>query len=132
MPKNYNMIKPIKGIFLISGIYGLAVMFPMLFSEQTFGTDNPPAITHAEFFYGFIGLALVFQLLFLQIAKDPVRYKPIMIAAILEKAAFGSTVIVLKFVGTVPSSVFFFGMIDVCLFCLFLYAWIKTPGNNKS
>ena len=122
------MVKNVKRIFLVSGIYGLAVMFPMLFTEQKFGTDNPPAITHAEFYYGFVGLALAFQLVFLLIAKDPVRYKPMMIAAMLEKVVFGMTVIALRIFSAVPSTVFFFGMIDVCLLCLFVYAWMKTPG----
>lgn len=48
--------------FLIAGIYGLIVMLPQYFLEQRIANDSPPAVTHPEFFYGFIGITVAFQL----------------------------------------------------------------------
>ena len=71
-------------VFLIAGIYGILVLTPLYFLEQTIGRETPPPITHPEFFYGFLGVALAWQVLFLLIAHNPVRYRPMMIPSILE------------------------------------------------
>ena len=44
--------------FLIAGIYGLLSLSPMYFLEAKNGRDFPPAITHPEYYYGFMGVAL--------------------------------------------------------------------------
>ena len=49
--------------------------------ERT-GLDNPPPVTHPEFYYGFVGVALAFQLVFLTIASDPLKYRPLILAGI--------------------------------------------------
>jgi hypothetical protein len=75
-------------VFLIAGIYGLLVLLPQYFLEGKHGRDFPPPITHPEYYYGFVGVALAWQIAFFIISRDPVRYRPIMIAAIAEKASF--------------------------------------------
>jgi hypothetical protein len=40
--------------------------------------DEPPAITHSEFYYGFVGFAMTWQVAFLIIRRDPKRYRPLM------------------------------------------------------
>src|SRR5215211_2629811 len=72
-------------VFLIAGIYGLIVLVPQFFLERRIGEDTPPPITHPEFFYGFICVAIAWQVLFLILSRDPVRYRPMMIPAMLEK-----------------------------------------------
>ena len=62
-------------VFQVAGIYGLIVMLPQYFLEQRIGRDAPPAITHPEYFYGFIGVVVAWQLCFLAIARDPVRLR---------------------------------------------------------
>ncbi len=47
-----------KRVFLVAGVYGLAVLFPQYFMEGQTGRDFPPPINHPEYFYGFIGVAL--------------------------------------------------------------------------
>jgi len=54
-----------KIVFLVAGIYGLLILTPMYFLENKIGRDTPPAITHPEYFYGFVGVALAWQVLFL-------------------------------------------------------------------
>src|SRR4051812_46696368 len=82
-------------VFLLAGGYGVLVLTPMYFLEARIGRDQPPPITHPELFYGFIGLALVFQIIFFIIASDPVRFRPLMIPAILEKLVYTLPVIYL-------------------------------------
>jgi len=82
-------------VFLIAGLYGLVVLTPGYFFEQAIGRETPPPITHPEFFYGFLGVALAWQVLFLLIAHNPVRYRPMMIPSILEKLSYAGAVIVL-------------------------------------
>ena len=76
-------------VFLIAGIYGLLVLLPLYFLEARIGRDQPPAITHPEYFYGFLGVAVSWQVAFLVISRDPVRFRPLMVPAVLEKATFG-------------------------------------------
>lgn len=45
-------------LFLIAGIYGLLVLVPQYFLEEKNGRDYPPAITHPEYYYGFVGVAV--------------------------------------------------------------------------
>src|SRR5262245_14669657 len=90
-------------VFLLAGIYGLVVMLPQYFLENKVGRDSPPAITHPEFYYGFIGVTIAWQVLFLVISRDPVRYRPTMIPAILEKAGFVIAITVLFFQHRVDS-----------------------------
>ena len=58
-------------VFLIAGIYGLIVLLPQYVLEEKNGRDFPPAITHPEYYYGFIGVGVAWQIAFLVIASDP-------------------------------------------------------------
>ncbi|HMS09217.1 MAG TPA: hypothetical protein PKE66_07025, partial [Pyrinomonadaceae bacterium] len=88
--------------FAIAGIYGIVALVPQYFLEKQIGIDSAPAITHPEYFYGFIGVALAFQVVFLIIARDPVRFRPLMPAAVLEKMAFVIPAFYLYFNGRAP------------------------------
>ena len=81
-----------KRVFVIAGIWGLAIVPAMFFVRADFERQNPPAITHAEFYYGFAAVTTVWQLAFLIIASDPLRFRPFMLAAIGENAAQRRTV----------------------------------------
>lgn len=116
--------------FRWAGIYGLIVLVPQYFMERQIGIDYPPAITHPEHFYGFIGVALAWQLVFLVIARDAVRFRPLMLPAIVEKLAFSVPVLVLYAQGRVAASVVGVGLIDLALGATFAAAWLRTaPGR---
>jgi hypothetical protein len=88
-------------VFLIAGIYGLVVMLPQYFLEDRIGRDTSPPISHAEFYYGFIGVTIARQFLFLIISNDPLRYRAMMIPAVLEKAVFVAPTIILFLQGRI-------------------------------
>jgi hypothetical protein len=115
-----------KLVFLVAGIYGLIVLVPQYFFEERTGHDYPPPITHPEYYYGFIGLAVVWQIAFLILSRDPVRYRLLMIPAILEKACFAIPAVILLLQHRIPGLVFGFAMVDVVLGVLFLIAFART------
>lgn len=119
-------------VFLIAGIYGLIVLVPQLFVESRIGYEDPPAITHPEYFYGFLGTAIVWQLCFLVIAKDPTRFRAIMIPAILEKLAFSIPAIVLYLQHRLSLLTTCFAALDLVLGALFVAAYRATPVNRAS
>lgn len=70
-----------KRVFMIAGIYGIIVLLPQYLLEAGIGLPLPGPITRPEHFYGFIGVALVWQFAFLLIARDVRRYRPLMYRA---------------------------------------------------
>lgn len=113
--------------YTAAAIYGILALAPQYFLEQQVNRDFPPAITHPEYFYGFIGLALVWQFAFLLIARDPVRYRPLMPITWLEKLSFGAAAVALMALGRIPTPVFALGLVDLALGALFVVAWVRTP-----
>jgi hypothetical protein len=121
-----------KRVFLVAGIYGLIVVLPQYLLEKKTGDDYPPPITHPEFYYGFVGVTVAFQIVFLIIARDPARYRPIMIAAILEKASFVIAVFILYANHRVPYPMLLFASIDAFLGMLFIAVYLTTPSQADS
>lgn len=119
-----------KWVFLLAGLYGVLVLTPLYFRESAIARDYPPAITHPEYFYGFIGTALACQFLFLILASDPKRYRPMMLPAIAEKAAFGVAVPILYMQQRVSSVTFGFSLVDVLLGLLFIAAFLATRDSR--
>jgi hypothetical protein len=112
--------------FLIAGVYGLVVLLPQYLLAARIGRDFPPAITHPEYYYGFIGIAVAWQIAFLLLAKDPVRYRPMMIPAIIEKGSFGIAVVLLFALNRVSLPMLGAGLVDLILGALFVIAYVRT------
>ncbi|HTH52467.1 MAG TPA: hypothetical protein VL495_00870 [Edaphobacter sp.] len=116
-----------KTIFRIAGIWGFLILTPLLFLRDFISTSTPPAITHPEYFYGFLAVSLLFQALFLLIATDPPRYRPIMVIAVLEKFSYGIVIYWLTATHQSPANLAIFATIDLLLGILFVLAYLKTP-----
>jgi hypothetical protein len=120
-------------IFGAAGIYGLIVIPPLYFLEDRIAQDSPPAITHPEYFYGFVGLGLAWQIAFLCIAVDPARFRLLMLPGMVEKFGFAIAVgALLAKNRAVPSSVVGFASVDLLLGVLFIIAWLKTEQSAKT
>jgi hypothetical protein len=113
-------------VFWWAGIYGLIVLLPQYFMEGRINRDFPPPITHPEHFYGFVGVALAWQFVFLTIARDPVRYRPLMLVAILEKLSFGFAALVLFWLGRITLVVLAPALVDLALATAFAMAYRST------
>jgi hypothetical protein len=117
-------------IFTIAGIYGVLALLPQYFLEDKVGRDFPPAITHPENYYGFIGVALAWQLVFFMLARDPVRLRPTMLPGALEKIAFGGAAVVLYLQGRVATVLLGAGIVDLVFAVLFLWAYRDTANAS--
>jgi hypothetical protein len=118
-----------KYVFLTAGIYGVLVIAPQYFLEAKTGADYPPAVTHPEFYYGFVGVALAWQVVFLILSKDPVRYRLMMIPSVLEKFTFGIAVVFLHWQHRTPPFLLGFAMVDLMFGVLFIAAYLKTAAK---
>jgi len=117
--------------FLIAGIWGILVLTPLYFLEKKTGIDHPPAITHPEYYYGFVGVALAWQVLFLIIARDPKQFRAAMPAAMIEKSSFVTSTYSLYALGRVDSTMVAAASADLVLGALFVISFFKT-GQKPS
>jgi hypothetical protein len=117
-------------VFNIAGAYGVITVAPLYFMEQTINKQDPPPITHPMFFYGFVGVTLAWQLLFFAIAYQPVRLRPVIPFAVLEKLSFGIGAMVLYRRGKLGLSDLYFGGIDLALAVLFILVWRRLAREG--
>ena len=113
-------------LFTVAGIYGLVSLVPMYFLEGRLMERLPPALTHPEFYYGFVGVALSWQVLFLLVGRDPARLRPVMLPAVLEKLGWGVGVLVLVSQGRIGTFFVPAALIDLLLAALFVVAWRRV------
>jgi hypothetical protein len=117
-----------KYTFYAAGIYGLIVLLPQYFLEAKNGVDFPPAITHPEYFYGFVGVGLAFQIAFLIIGSDPLKYRAMMIPSMIEKFSFAIAVYALFALGRVAAMMVGAATVDLILGLLFIVSFLKTQN----
>jgi hypothetical protein len=117
--------------FAAAGLYGLVAMIPQYWLEERIGRDTPPPITHVEYFYGFIGVVIAWQLVFLLIARNPVALRALMPIAVIEKLAFAVPVIILYAQHRITGTVLGFGQIDLLLAALFTTSYLLTPRASR-
>jgi hypothetical protein len=115
-----------KVVFWIAGIWGVLILTPLYFIFDVIGRQDPPPITHPAFYYGFVSIGLTFQVVFFVIAKDPVRLRPMMIPAVLEKFGYAATLLVLFLQNRLHPQDLALGGVDVLFGILFLRAFFKT------
>ncbi|MFM5917103.1 MAG: hypothetical protein ACKOOL_06160 [Novosphingobium sp.] len=103
-------------MFRWAAIYGVIVLVPLYL------TPLPPI--GGEVFYGFVGLALVFQAVFWVIGSDPAKYRALMPIAVAEKVVFAGPCLALWATGyPVNPPVALFACIDLLLGLGFFIAW---------
>jgi hypothetical protein len=119
-------------VYFSATIYGVLVLLPMYFLKERLEQDNPPPITHVEFYYGFVGAALCWQLVYFLLGVDPVRYRPIMIPAILAKLNFGIACLILFIQGRIATSTFALSSVDLLFAVLFSVVYWRTGPSPKS
>jgi hypothetical protein len=113
-------------VFRIAGLWGILVLAPQYFLFETINQQHPPPVTHPELYYGFLGVALAWQIAFIVIAADPVRFRPIMIAAVFEKASYVIAIVALYMQQRVSFAVLATAGPDLLLGGLFVASFLKT------
>lgn len=113
-------------VFSVAAIYGFISLLPLYFLIDRIGRDAPPALTHVEFFYGFVGLAILWQIVFLLIAAKPAHYRPLMAVAILEKLVYSVPVVILFSMGQASPKILGPALVDPIFCVLFIAAYFQT------
>jgi hypothetical protein len=115
-----------RSVFTVAGIWGLLVLAPLGFAFDLIGRMYPPPVTHPDFYFGFVAIGLAWQTAFLVIGRDPVRFRPLMIPAICEKAFYVISLAALYGHGRIELGQLAVGVPDVMLGCLFVIALLQT------
>ena len=84
-----------RSVFLWAGLVGIAELLPLYVGEALVSRVSPPALTHLTFYYGFIGVAMAWQVAFVIMSRDPQRYLPLFPALFLEKLLYPTSTYVL-------------------------------------
>lgn len=109
-------------VYRWAAIYGIPVLLLAYFQP----VPDPWHLTHL----GFAGTALVFQGVFLVIARDPRRFQPLMPVTFFEKLCFGIPAVGFALTGQNEAMTGIFGAIDLALFALFFVAWRKMVRST--
>jgi len=115
-----------KYTFIGAGIWGLAVLLPFYALIDITGRHYAPPADYPQFFWGFVAVAITWQLGFVMIGSDPARFRPLMILAILEKLGFVVTLVVLFAAGRLSFLDFQPALPDGILGALFVAAFAAT------
>lgn len=118
--------------FYVAFVWGLLILTPLYFMFNTIGRQDPPPITHPGFYYGFVSVGLAFQFVFLVIARDPVRFRPMMLPSMLEKFGYFATFAALYCQQRLHASDLGFSAIDLLFGILFVLAFFATRANQPS
>lgn len=116
-------------VYLAAGIIGLLEIVPLYFGEGLIASMFPPAITHPEFYYGFAGVTLAWQILFLMLSRDPVRYRPLMIPTVIEKASYVIAAFILFGQQRMAAGMLGSVVIDAILGVLFVVSYLRTAST---
>lgn len=111
--------------FRAAAVYGAVSLVPAYLVP-------PPNPAAALTYYGFVGTALAFQIVFWIIGGDPARFRPLMLAGVAEKLGFGVPVAILVAHGVAAPVTLLFGGIDLLLGAGFFLAWRATPASRGS
>jgi hypothetical protein len=118
-----------KYVFTGAGIWGVVVLAPFYWLTDITGRRYAPPADYPHFFYGFLSVAMAWQIAFLVIGSDPARFRPLMIPAILEKLGYVSTLIVMYVKGRIPAEDTGPVVPDLLLGVLFIMAFARTRAR---
>jgi hypothetical protein len=119
-----------KIVFTVAGVWGIVVLTPLYFLHDITGRQYPPPADYAQFFYGFLSVAMAWQVAFLVIGSSPARFRLLMIPSIIEKLGYVVTLLVLYGQGRIPAADATPAIPDFLLGLLFIAAFAKSSGSR--
>jgi hypothetical protein len=120
-----------KIIFTVAGVWGIVVLTPLFFLVDVSGRQYAPPTTYPHFFYGFLSVALAWQIAFLIIGSSPTRFRPLMIPSVVEKLGYVVTVVVLYGQARISAAEASTAVPDLLLAVLFIAAFAKTRTSGR-
>lgn len=116
-----------RAVFLVAGVWGIVVLTPLYFLVDLTGRQYAAPIDYPHFFYGFLSVAMAWQIAFLMIGSSPTRFRPFMIPSIVEKFGHVAGVAVLYSQGRISVTDATAAGPDLLLGVLFIIAFAMTP-----
>lgn len=117
-------------VFFGAAVYGVLMLLPQYFLREAMDKLFQPPINHLEHFYGFVGVALAWQLAFLVIAREPLRLRPVMIADASEKLLFSGSSLVLIGLGQLPAILAILALVDLAMGVLFTVSYGRLASQR--
>ena len=130
-PRRAHIVTFARIVFVVAGIWGIVVLTPFYWLVDVTGRRYDPPTAYPHFFYGFVAVALAWQIAFLVIGSNPARFRALMIPAMLEKFGYVATLAALYGLGRITSVDAQAAVPDGLLGLLFILAFVKTralPG----
>jgi hypothetical protein len=121
-----------KIVFIAAGAWGICVLTPLYFLLDVTGRQGAEPTAYPQFVYGFLSVAMAWQIAFLVIASSPTRFRPMMIPSIVEKLGHVATVAVLYGQGRIEAMDAVAAAPDLLLGVLFIAAFAKTPAPFRT
>ena len=119
-------MKFVKWVFLIAGIFGFFIVIPFYFLESQIA----PGLKYPLFYYGFVTIDLVWQILYIILSFDPTRYRPMMIPAFLVKFLGGVSITWLIIQGRIEKQLYSIAITDIIFAVLFIIAFWLTRDTK--
>lgn len=116
--------------FIGAGIWGIVVLTPLYWLFDITGRAYPAPADYPHFFYGFLSVAMAWQIAFLVIGSDPARFRPLMIPSVLEKLGHVAGVALLYRQGRIPAIDAQAALPDLLLALLFAVSFAKTRRSR--
>lgn len=118
--------------FLIAGVWGIVVLTPLYFLVDLTGRQYAAPVDYPQFFYGFLSVAMAWQIAFLVIGSNPARFRPLMIPSILEKLGHVVTLAVLYSRARISVADAQAAVPDLLLGIFFIVVFVSTRASRRS
>jgi len=116
-------------VFIGAGVWGVVVLIPLYFLFDISGRQYAPPTDYPHFFYGFVSVAMAWQIAFLMIGSNPARFRALMIPSVIEKLGWVVTLAVLHGQARISTLDASAAVPDLLLGILFIAAFAKTGGG---
>ena len=124
-------MKLAKIVFITAGVWGIIVLTPLFLLLDVTGRQYAPPTAYPQFFYGFLAVAMAWQIAFLVIGSNPARFRLLMMPCIVEKLGYVATLLVLYGQGRITATDASPGIPDLVLGILFIVAFFKTRTPTR-
>jgi len=115
-----------KVVFVGAGIWGIGVLTPLYWLVDVSGRRYGVPTEYPQFYYGFLSVAMAWQIAFLIIGSNPARFRVLMIPGILEKLGYVVPLVVLYQQARVTWADAQAAVPDFALAILMMLAFVKT------
>ena len=119
-------------VFVVAGIWGIVVLTPFYWLVDVTGRRYDPPTAYPHFFFGFLAVALAWQIAFLVIGSNPARFRALMVPAMLEKFGYVTNLGVLFGQGRIAVVDAMAAVPDGLLGLLFILAFVRTRVKTRA